>query len=44
MKTISKSRWARNLSGTGFVAIALAAPWPDPRTAFTDVQDVGAPV
>jgi len=26
------------------VAIALAAPWPDPRTAFTDVQDVGAPV
>ena len=26
------------------VAITLAAPWPDPRTAFTDVQDVGAPV
>ena len=25
MKTISKSRWARNLSGAGFVAIALAA-------------------
>ncbi len=25
------------------VAVAIAAPWPDPRTAFTDVQDVGAP-
>ncbi len=25
------------------VAVALAAPWPDPHTAFTDVQDVGAP-
>jgi len=23
--------------------VAKAAPWPDPATAFTDVQDVGAP-
>jgi pyruvate dehydrogenase E1 component alpha subunit len=25
------------------VTVALAAPWPDPNTAFTDVQDVGGP-
>jgi pyruvate dehydrogenase E1 component alpha subunit len=25
------------------VAAAEAAPWPEPRAAFTDVQDVGAP-
>jgi len=27
----------------GHRAAALAAPWPDPGAAFTDIQDVGAP-
>ncbi|MNW17558.1 hypothetical protein D3C71_2167850 [compost metagenome] len=25
------------------LAAALDSPWPDLRTAFTDVQDIGAP-
>jgi pyruvate dehydrogenase E1 component alpha subunit len=27
----------------GHRAAAMAAPWPDPGAAFTDVQDAGAP-
>ncbi len=40
---IASMRQAAKDEIAGYVAEALAAPWPEEAAAFTDVQDVGAP-